>query len=252
MLGIWIGLFCVVASWTCYGQFFDLSGSFTLRAEGTLEWHQKQKKLYIARDQVVLQNDSFRLQGDVLRVYLDASEQISRIVVEGHLVLEQDVYKIAGDKGVYDREKEVLVITGQALTLTDGETLVTATESFTFYNKEQRFLAQGSTHTKHKQMVLQADRLEGQVQGDTLDRLDAYGSIYLKTQDTSVRCQRMTYDVDSGYVVLTEDVRLIRGQNTINAPYAEIDFQTQMIRMKSTSQQRIQGKFMMPSFPDIL
>src|SRR5262249_38416867 len=98
-------------------------------ADQGIEWYRETQR-YIARGNASARQADTTVYGDVLTAYYrpnqDGGTTIFRYEADGHVKIVTPTQTAVGDKGVYDVDTGVLVLTGQGLKLTTPDQVVTA------------------------------------------------------------------------------------------------------------------------------
>jgi lipopolysaccharide export system protein LptA len=215
-------------------------------ADRSIELHEEQRA-YVARGRARAVRGDGAIDADVLIAYYRDLEgggtEVYRLVAEGNVVVTTPSRRITGQRGVYDVDMEVAVMTGGDLRLVAGEDVVTASESLEFWDRENLAVARGDAL-----VVRGPNRVSGDVVvallreaaggaeggaggGEEIERVDVQGDVVIVTETDVVRGDEAVYDVDRDVATVVGDVRVTRGGNQINGAAAEVDFSTGISRM---------------------
>ena len=214
-------------------------GPIEITADDGIEWWQKQL-LYIARGNAKAHRGEVDLFGDELTAHyrLDAvgDREIWRLDALGNVRIVSPSEQAYGDKGVYDVDKGILVLTGKVRLDTPQER-VTANKSLEYWANKNMAIARGDA------LAIREDRrLRGEVlvahfsppdaQGKRkLRRLEAYQNVHVSTPTEIVRGDRGVYNVKSGIATIIGSVKITRGDDQMNGDYAEVDMKSGVSRM---------------------
>jgi lipopolysaccharide export system protein LptA len=213
-------------------------------ADRSIELHEEQRA-YVARGRARAVRGDGVIDADVLIAYYRDLEgggtEVHRLVAEGNVVVTTPGRRITGQRGVYDVDMEVAVMTGGDLRLVAGDDVVTAGESLEFWDRENLAVARGDAL-----VVRGTNRVSGDVivallreaagggegaGGEEIERVDVQGDVVIVTETDVVRGDEAVYDVDRDVATVVGDVRVTRGGNQINGAAAEVDFETGISRM---------------------
>jgi lipopolysaccharide export system protein LptA len=75
----------------------------------------------------------------------------------------------------------------------------------------------------------------------SLDRVEAFGNVEIRTADEVVRGDRGVYSPNTGLARLLANVRITRGENTLSGQEAIVNMQTGVARLVSAPGARVQG-----------
>lgn len=244
-----VGLF-----WSFSAQaqsFLDGGKSLAVDADDAIEWH-REEKAYIARGNAIVSQGDFSVKADKLsalyRENATGKSEIYRITAEGHVIIKGPEQTAYGDKGVYDLDKAVAVLTGKKLRIenVDGET-VTADKSLEYWQEKKLAVARGNATAIQGENKLRANDLvalfsEDAKQGLRLDRIEAKGNVRITTKRDTVRGNHGIYDLKGQKALLTGDVKITSGQNQLNGDRAEVDLKTGVSRLLSTQSSEETGR----------
>ncbi len=216
-------------------------GPIEITANDGIEWWQS-KQLYIARGNAKANRGEVDLFGDELtahyRTDTAGSREIWRLDALGNVRIVSPTEQAYGDKGVYDVDKGIFVLTGK-VRLDTPEEKVTAKDSLEYWANKNMAVARGDA------LAIRADRrLRGEVlvahfhapdsQGKRkLRRIEAYTNVHVSTPTEIVRGDRGVYDVKSGIATIVGSVKITRGNDQMNGEYAEVDMNTGVSRLLS-------------------
>jgi lipopolysaccharide export system protein LptA len=191
--------------------------------------------------------------------------EIWRLEAEGNVKIDTATDHAEGDRGVYDMDKAVMVLTGRALKLTTPDNVLTSRDSLEYWPQKRMAVARGNAHvTTKEQRDITADTLVGyfleekpgnqppaQVanggnrvtpgQGSQLDRVESFGNVEIRTPTEVVRGDRGVYSEVTGMARLLGRVRITRGDNQLNGQEAIVNMRSGLARLVATPGQRVQG-----------
>lgn len=216
--------------------------ALTVDADESIEWH-RDEKAYVARGNAVAAQGDFSVRANILTAFYRESagkdNEIFRLTAEGGVVIKAPEQTAYGDKGVYDLDREVAVLTGRNLRIEMAQDKVTAEKSIEFWQKERLAVARGNATAYQGENVLKADKLvasfeEGKDGSLDIERVDAEGNVLITTKRDTVRGDKGIYDFKSQKAVLTGNVRITSGGNQLSGDRAEVDMETGISRLLST------------------
>ncbi|HXR86000.1 MAG TPA: LptA/OstA family protein [Stellaceae bacterium] len=234
-----------------------------IEAQNGIEWQQN-NKVYIARGNAKATRGDDAVTADTLYAYyrsaqpqqataaspqlrgnsssdtLDSgSTQIYRIEADGHVVFTTPTQTAYGDHAVYDVDQTLLVVTGKNLKIVTPQDVITARDSFEWYDQKQLGVARGNaTATRqgpqHKSIrgdVLTAEVTKPANQPSKISKLNAQGHVILVSQDQIARGDSGVYNLDTGIATLSGHVSLTRGDNELRGQYAVFDTNANVARL---------------------
>lgn len=254
-------------------------------ADEGIEWHRETQR-YIARGNASARQGDTTVYGDVLIAYYRSQPgggtEIFRYEVQGKVRIETPTQNAVGDKGVYDVDTGVLVLTGKALKLTTPNEIVTARDSLEYWEKRRIAVARGNAVviSEDRRMtadVLTAHFVEGRAApqtaaarpgqrptgtrkarqapapansnangGQRLQRLEGFGNVHVSTATDIVRADRGVYNADTGIAMMSGSVRITRDKNQLNGDFAEVNLNTgisKLLTRADSGDRRVRGLF---------
>jgi lipopolysaccharide export system protein LptA len=223
-------------------------------ADQAIEWHQEQKA-YVARGNAVAKRGDMTLSAGTLVAYYrempNGGTEIYRLAADGKVHIFSPTQNVYGDRAVYDLDKQVAVVTGDALKLTTPTDVVTARDSLEYWDAQQLAVARGDAVAVRDVNRIRADLLIGKF-GESkpgvleMQRLDGQGNVVITTPTDIARGQRGTYDIKTNMATLTGDVYLTRGDSQLVGQTAEVNMNTGVSRLLNTGDGkggRVHGRF---------
>lgn len=236
-----------------------------IEAQNGIEWQQN-NKVYIARGNAKATRGDDSVTADTLYAYYrdaqpqranaaapqprgnssdqqspfdNGSTQIYRIEADGHVVFTTPTQTGYGDHAVYDVDQALLVVTGKNLKIVTQQDIVTARDSFEWYDQKQIGVARGdATATRqgpeHKSIrgdVLTAEVTKSDNQPAKISKVNAQGHVLLVSEDQIARGDSGVYNLDTGIATLSGHVSLTRGDNELRGQYAVVDTNTNVARL---------------------
>lgn len=219
-----------------------------IHAERGIEWRQNEKA-YIARGNARAAQGDVTVHAEVLTAYYreakDGSTTIWRIDADENVRIVTPTQRAFGDKGVYEVDSGILVLTGRVRMDTETDR-ITARDSLEYWEKRNLAVARGNAiawrgENRLRADILTAHFLEGTDGQTRVRQVDAYNNVVITTPEDIVRSERGVYDVETGIATLSGSVKITRGENQLNGAYAEVDLNTGISRLFGTGQGGVTG-----------
>lgn len=179
------------------------------------------------------------------------------------MVITTATDRAEGDRAVYDMDQAVMVLTGQNLRLVNPDNTLTARDSIEYWSARRMAVARGNAVvvTADGRRV-RADTLvayfaetpaagaaprpqtvaaPGSPAPSSLERVEAFGNVEIRTAEEVVRGDRGVYSPNTGIARLLGNVRITRGDNTLSGQEAIVNMQTGVARLVSAPGARVQG-----------
>jgi len=256
-------------------------------ADQGIEWYRESQR-YVARGNASARQGETTVYGDVLTAYYRPSEEggtaIFRYEADGHVRIVTPTQTAVGDKGVYDIDTGVLVLTGQSLKLTTPTDTVTARDSLEYWEAKQVAVARGNAVVISEDRRMTGDILTAYFvdnrtnpppaaarnsaarnpaaatrpqagrgsttaaarpadSGNRLQRIEGFGNVHVSTATDIVRADRGVYNADTGIAMMSDHVRITRGQTQLDGDFAEVNLNTGLSRLLTGGGQRVRGMF---------
>jgi len=210
-----------------------------VNADQAIEWHQD-VRAYVARGNASAKRGESTVFADVLTAYYrevpGKGNEVFQLVAEGTVRVVSPNQQVFGDRGVYDVDKQVAVVTGKDLKLITAKDVVTARDSLEYYEARELTVARGDAVAVRGADRLRADVLIGQLKkmpdGSTqMERIDGSGSVVVTTATDVALSDKMVYSVADNVAVLIGNVKITRGDNQLNGEAAEMNMTTKINRV---------------------
>lgn len=176
---------------------------------------------------------------------------------------------VYGDDAVYDTNQSVMVLTGKGLRFDSPQTKITARDSLEYYDAKRMAIARGDAVAIQDDKRLRADVLTAHmsdanppakpdpktgkppaknskaqpakpaqagvtsVGGGKVERIDAFGHVFMSSDQSIARGEKGVYTTASGIAVLTGKVGITRGENQLSGEMAEVNLNTGVSRILS-------------------
>ncbi|HYE48445.1 MAG TPA: LptA/OstA family protein [Azospirillaceae bacterium] len=227
-----------------------VTGTVDITADEAFEWHEDSQAI-VARGNVVATRGEVTMRADTLTAYYrklpQGGNEVYRLGVEGNVEIRSPKQQAYGDRGVYDVDKEVAVLTGDNLRLVTETDTVTAKDALEYWRGRNLIVARGDAVAVRGDNRVRADQLVGLLQENAegqleMTRIDAQGAVVISTPKEVARGAAGTYDVKGQLATLNGDVKVTRGQSQLNGSAAEVNLATGVSRMLAGQQQGGQGR----------
>jgi lipopolysaccharide export system protein LptA len=80
-----------------------------------------------------------------------------------------------------------------------------------------------------------------------MQRIEGFGNVHVSTATDIVRADRGVYNADTSIAMMSGNVRITRGQNQLNGDFAEVNLNTGISRLLTSSDsggdKRVRGLF---------
>jgi lipopolysaccharide export system protein LptA len=244
-------------------------------ADSGIEW-QQDAQLYIARGNAMAKRGTTEVHADTLTAHYRPSKgaggetEVYRLDADGHVMIKGPTQTVVGDQAVYDVDQQIGIVTGKTLKLTTPSDVVTARDSFEWYDAKQTAVARGDAIAVRDTKRLRADVLTAHMtkekpkpgenqteaktpkalpatanaktgakagplgdgdEGSRISRIDAQGNVLVSTPTDIGRGDYGVYNADTGIVTLLGNVTITRGPNAIKGEYAVVDLNNNVSRM---------------------
>ena len=176
-----------------------------------------------------------------------------------------------GDEAVYDTHQSVTVLTGKNLRFEGTDTKITARDSLEYYNDKNLAVARGDAIAVQGDKRVRGDVLTAYMRNSAnrpqpgakpaapapgkaaarpvpatpgapsttndggVERIDAFGNVFLSSADSIARGQKAVYTVSTGLAIVTGGVKVTRGESQMNGEQAEVNMNTGVSRILSSS-----------------
>ncbi|AHI24509.1 hypothetical protein H845_550 [Komagataeibacter xylinus E25] len=205
------------------------------------------------------------------------ASEVYRLEAIGHVHSFNMNDQAWGDHAVYDVDQAILVMTGQHLKMTTPQDILTARDVLEYHSREHMSVARGNaTMTTNDGRQLRADVLVGydrpkaqrsnarrdwdaahpngesrpeatQVDdrpspgAGTIDHVDAFGHIVIRTRTETITGDRGVYVPDTGIARLVGNVHITRGENQVSGTSAIVNMHTDIATLTDNPGSRVSG-----------
>lgn len=202
-----------------------------------------------------------------------SGSEIWRLEAEGRVRITSATERAFGERAVYDLDQAVMVLSGRGLALETPDQRITARDSLEYWPQRRMAVARGGAvvvTSDNRRIVAdtlvahfaepppagqQAARpaaspaaqparpagLPGTPETSRIERVEAFGTVEIRTEEEVVRGDRGAYSPQTGLATLSGAVRITRGDNQLNGQEAIVDLRSGVSRLVSAPGQRVQG-----------
>jgi lipopolysaccharide export system protein LptA len=202
-----------------------------------------------------------------------SGSEIWRLEAEGRVRITSQTERAFGERAVYDLDQAVMVLSGQGLALETPDQRITARDSLEYWPQRRMAVARGgAVVVTSDNRRITADTLvahfaepppagqeparasasppaspqrpgglPGVSEGSRIERVEAFGTVEIRTEEEVVRGDRGAYSPQTGLARLAGSVRITRGENQLNGQEAIVDMRSGVSRLVSAPGQRVQG-----------
>ncbi len=213
-----------------------------IEADNGIEW-QQDAMIFQARGNAVATRGDVRVLADVLRAYYrrepGGGTEIWRLDAEGAVHISAPGEDAYGERGVYDVDNAILVLSGgQRVRLVTETDEITADRQLEYWERKQMAVARGNALAVRADKRLRAEVLAAYFGKDhagktRITRVEAFDDVRVDTDKDTVVADRAVYNVNSGIATLTGSVTITRGNNRLDGCSAEVDLNTGVSKLFS-------------------
>lgn len=219
----------------------DSDAPIEVYADDGIEW-QQDSLTFLARGNARAVRGEVTVYGDELHAFYrklpDGGTEIWRLDAINNVRIVTPSETASGDKGVYDIDNGILVLTGKVVRLVTPTDEITAHEQLEYWERKQMAVARGNAEVFSDNKNLKADVIVAYMKRDksgksSIRRVEAFDNVEIVTETEKATSQRGIYIVKSGIATLTGSVMIARDGNQINGCKAEVNMNTGISKMFS-------------------
>jgi lipopolysaccharide export system protein LptA len=198
--------------------------------------------------------------------------EIYRVDAQGHVVMTSKTETATGDAGVYDLDKNLLVLDGKTVTLVSHDGVVTAHHDIQYWSDQDVAVANGDAlavdTNPNVKRTLKADRLvayfrnadgtsasapnaatktadsgtkkkkgpDTQTQRD-ISYMQGFGNVVLVSNEEIVHGDRSNYNLDTGIATVEGNVKMTRENTQLNGGFAVVNVKGGLSRLFASAAQ---------------
>jgi lipopolysaccharide export system protein LptA len=219
-------------------------------ADDGIEW-QQDNMIFLARGNANAVRGDVAVHADLLRAHYQENNGgdtvIKRLDAVGHVRIVTPTETAYGEKGVYDIDNAIFVLSGGKVRLVAGEDEITADRQLEYWELKQMAVARGNAQAVRANKKLRANVLVAYFRKTSkgkneIHRIEAFESVRMETAGEKVTADRSVYNVKSGIATLTGSVTIIRGSNRLDGCSAKMNLNTGISTLYSCSPSQAGGK----------
>ncbi len=227
-----------------------------ITADDSIEWIKEENKYVATGHAIATQGENSVMSDTLTALYNPETGQtdITTLIAQGNVIMTGNTRTVKGDKAVYDVKTGSLTVTGNPVTLETPTQSITATQSLTYYDGEQKAEAVGHVVAKDGTNTLKTDRLIAYFMEENgkrvIGRAETYGHTQIITATEVATGDNGTYNARTQKARLKGNVKITRGENQLNGAEAEVDMKTGFSQIYSAPaeqgapKQRVRALFM--------
>lgn len=204
----------------------------TIEADGGIEWKQEHS-VVTARGNARAVKGDIEVKAEALSAYYregaEGETEIWRLEANGDVHISSQSDNAFGQRGVYDVDKAVFVLSGDDGVQFVGEKgTISADDQLEFWERDNLVVARGNARARQGERGVDADVLVAHLRTGAdgaleLERIEAFDEVYLYTPEEQARADRGIYSVASGLASLAGAVEITRGTNQLRGCRAQVD-----------------------------
>lgn len=223
----------------------DSDSPIEVYADDGIEW-QQDALTFIARGNARAVRGEVTVYGDELHAFYrklpDGGTEIWRLDAINNVRIVTPGETASGDKGVYDVDNGILVLTGKKVSLVTPTDEVIADEQLEYWERKQMAVARGNAQVFSDGKNLKADVIVAYMKKDgtgksSIRRVEAFDNVQVVTKTEKATSERGVYNVKSGIATLTGSVMIVRDANQLNGCKAEVNMNSGISKMFSCAGQ---------------
>ena len=210
-------------------------------ADEGIEW-QQDTLTFLARGNARAIRGDVTVHGDELHAFYrklpDGGSEIWRLDAISNVRIVTAGETAYGDRGVYDVDNAILVLTGKKVRLVTPSDEVIADEQLEYWERKQMAVARGHAQVFSDNKKLNADVIvayfkKNKAGKSAIHRVEAFDNVAVKTSKERATSDRGVYTVKSGIATLTGSVKIARDGNQLDGCKAEVNMNTGISKMFS-------------------
>ena len=223
-------------------------GETLITTEDGIEVYQDEK-YYLLKKNVNIQSDNFTLDGDTVKIFFDKDlYDIIRIEASGNIKLISKQYKIKGSGNFLDFnvKDEKIIIKGINSILNLNDISMTSDKYISVNNSSGDFMLEGENSKLFTNDIF----IDGYFIDGTFSHFDNNKEIisllvkdeniaYIEMNDTKMYAQICKYDKKKSFIELEENVKIVRGNESIAGDYGSLDTKNNSYKVKSKKSNRV-------------
>ena len=223
-------------------------GETEITTEEGIEVFQNEK-YYLLKKNVKIESDTFNLTGDLIKIFFEKDLYDIKIIdAVGNVKMVSDSYRIKanGENLVFIVKTEEISLKGLNSNLITEDTDMYSDGTIIVNNISGDFLIEGQNSSLDTEDIfIEGEYIEGNFSTNNenkeinlLNVLDKKIA-YIKTDDTEMYSNKINYDKKTSLIELENNVKIIRGGETITGDYGTLDTATNSYKVKSKDSKKV-------------
>lgn len=223
-------------------------GETEITTEEGIEVFQNEK-YYLLKKNVKIESDTFNLTGDLIKIFFEKDLYDIKIIdAVGNVKMISESYRIkaSGENLVFIVNKEKISLKGLNSKLITEDTDMYSDGTIIVNNITGDFLIEGQNSSLDTEDIfIEGEYIEGNFSTNNenkeinlLNVLDKKIA-YIKTDDTEMYSNKINYDKKTSLIELENNVKIIRGGETITGDYGTLDTATNSYKVKSKDSKKV-------------
>ena len=223
-------------------------GETEITTEEGIEVFQNEK-YYLLKKNVKIESDTFNLTGDLIKIFFEKDLYDIKIIdAVGNVKMVSDSYRIKanGENLVFIVKTEEISLKGLNSNLITEDTDMYSDGTIIVNNITGDFLIEGQNSSLDTEDIfIEGEYIEGNFSNNNeskeinlLNVLDTKIA-YIKTDDTEMYSNKINYDKKTSLIELENNVKIIRGGETITGDYGTLDTATNSYKVKSKDSKKV-------------
>ena len=223
-------------------------GETEITTEEGIEVFQNEK-YYLLKKNVKIESDNFNLTGDLIKIFFEKDLYDIKIIdAVGNVKMISESYRIkaSGENLVFIVNKEEISLKGLNSKLITEDTDMYSDGTIIVNNITGDFLIEGrNSSLDTEDIFIEGEYIEGNFSNNNeskeinlLNVLDKKIA-YIKTDDTEMYSNKINYDKKTSLIELENNVKIIRGGETITGDYGTLDTATNSYKVKSKDSKKV-------------
>lgn len=216
-------------------------GPIQINATQGIEWHREALR-YIANGDARARRGEVEIRADRLiahyRQTKEGGTEIWRMEAVGGVVIASPTETAQGDRGDYDVDTGIMVLTGRNLKLTTQTDVLTARDAIEYHERPRIAFARGNALGVRGDQRIAADLLKsymvptrGENSALRAKRFEATGNVCLDNPSNVARGAWGDYDLDTALAHLEGSVEIQSAQGRLQGDRGEINMNTGISRL---------------------
>ena len=217
-----------------------------VEAEQGIEWLQE-KQEYIARGNAKAVRGDVTVYGQTLTAYYrktpSGGSDIWRLDADDDVKITTPTDTAVGDKGVYDVDNAVFVLTGKKLELDTPKGVITARDSLEYYKLKLYAVARGNAKAVREDKTVTGDIMEAHFKPDEKGQLvmsfiEAFNNVTVTTASSVAHAIYGNYNLDTGIADLKGSVKITRGSDQLDGECATMNMNSGISRLYACGKEK--------------